>query len=54
MGSYDFSAGAARNREDLNVVTSSEIVETYAGHWRARQAVSVRFANASGWCKRRP
>jgi hypothetical protein len=36
--------------EDLHVVTSPEIAEAYAAHWRARQAVSVRFADASEWC----
>jgi len=49
MGSYNFSAGAARNSEDLNVVTSLEVAETYAKHWQARQAVSVRFADGSEW-----
>ncbi len=47
MGSYNFSAGAARNSEDLNVVTSPEIAEAYAAHWQARQAISVRFADAA-------
>jgi phosphatidylserine/phosphatidylglycerophosphate/cardiolipin synthase-like enzyme len=30
MGSYNFSAGADRNSEDLNIVTSAEVAETYA------------------------
>lgn len=47
VGSYNFSAGAAWNSEDLNVVTSPEVAETYTAHWRARQADAVRFANAS-------
>jgi phosphatidylserine/phosphatidylglycerophosphate/cardiolipin synthase-like enzyme len=51
MGSYNFSA-AAHNSEDLNVVTSPEVAEAYAAHWQARQAVSVRFADASEWCQR--
>jgi hypothetical protein len=34
-GSYNFSAGAAWNSEDLNVVTSSEVAEVYAADWRA-------------------
>jgi len=45
-------AAAARNSEDLNVVTSPEVAAAYAAHWRARLAVSVRFADASGWCER--
>src|SRR5271163_991052 len=51
-GSYNFLAGAARNSEDLNVVTSAEVAGAYAAHWLARQAVSVRFGDASEWCRR--
>ena len=51
-GSYNFSAGAAFNSEDLNVVTSPDVAADYARHWLARQSVSVRFADASGWCSR--
>jgi phosphatidylserine/phosphatidylglycerophosphate/cardiolipin synthase-like enzyme len=51
MGSYNFSAGAARNSEDLNVVISSEVAETYALHWQARQAASVRFTDRVEWCR---
>ena len=52
IGSYNFSAAAARNSEDLNVVTSPEVAEAYAAHWQARQAGAVRFADASEWCER--
>ena len=52
MGSYNWSKGAASNSEDLNVVTSAEVAETYARHWQARQALSIRFADASQWCRR--
>jgi phosphatidylserine/phosphatidylglycerophosphate/cardiolipin synthase-like enzyme len=51
-GSYNFSAGAAWNSEDLNVVTSPEVAEAYATHWQAQRAVSVRFGAASDWCER--
>ena len=51
MGSYNRSKGAVSNSEDLNVVTSSEVAETYARHWQARQTLSFRFANASQWCR---
>jgi phosphatidylserine/phosphatidylglycerophosphate/cardiolipin synthase-like enzyme len=51
-GSYNFSAGAAWNSEDLNVVTSPEVAEAYAAHWQVRQAGAVRFADASRWCQR--
>jgi phosphatidylserine/phosphatidylglycerophosphate/cardiolipin synthase-like enzyme len=52
MGSYNWSAGAAWNSEDMNVVTSAEVAEAYAAHWQARLAGAVRFANASEWCQR--
>jgi hypothetical protein len=52
MGSYNFSAGAAFNSEDLNVVTSPEVAVAYATHWQARQAGAFRFADASDWCQR--
>ena len=51
MGRYNFSAGEARNSQDLNVVTSGEAVEAYAAHWQARQGVSVRYVDASEWCE---
>jgi phosphatidylserine/phosphatidylglycerophosphate/cardiolipin synthase-like enzyme len=52
MGSYNWSAGAAWNSEDMNVVTSPEVAEAYAAHWQVRQAGSVRFADASESCQR--
>ena len=52
MGSYNFSAGAAQDSEDLNVVTSQDLAEAYAKHWLARQSVSVRFEDRSQWCQR--
>ena len=51
MGSYNFSAGAVRHSEDLNVVTSEEVAEAYATHWQARQAISVRFGDRAEWCR---
>jgi phosphatidylserine/phosphatidylglycerophosphate/cardiolipin synthase-like enzyme len=52
MGSYNWTKGAARNSEDLNVVTSPEVAETYEAHWQARRAGSVPFTNAADWCQR--
>jgi phosphatidylserine/phosphatidylglycerophosphate/cardiolipin synthase-like enzyme len=51
MGSYNFSAGAAHNSEDLNLVTSPEVAGVYADHWKARQAGSVRFTGRKEWCR---
>lgn len=52
MGSFNFSAGAAPNSEDLNVVTSPEVAKAYGAHRQTRQAVSARFADAAQWCQR--
>jgi phosphatidylserine/phosphatidylglycerophosphate/cardiolipin synthase-like enzyme len=52
MGSDNFSAGAAFNSEDLNIITSPEVAEAYVAHWQARQTGAVRFADASAWCER--
>ena len=43
--SYNFSAGAALDSEDLNITTSEEVADAYARHWQARQAGSVRFGD---------
>ena len=51
-GSYNFSAGAARNSEDLNLVTSPQVADAYSVHWWARKAIAVPFGEASRWCRR--
>jgi phosphatidylserine/phosphatidylglycerophosphate/cardiolipin synthase-like enzyme len=50
MGSYNWTAGAAQNSEDLNLVSSPTIAAAYAAHWRERLAVSVRFDRREDWC----
>jgi phosphatidylserine/phosphatidylglycerophosphate/cardiolipin synthase-like enzyme len=52
MGSYNWSKGAAPTSEFLNVVTSPEVGQMYARHWQARQALSIRFTDASQWRRR--
>jgi phosphatidylserine/phosphatidylglycerophosphate/cardiolipin synthase-like enzyme len=52
MGSYNWSAGAAFNSEDLNVVTSAEVAEAFAAHWQARQTGAVQFDRTADWCGR--
>ena len=52
MGSYNFSAGAAWNSEDLNIVTSPAVAEAYTAHWQARMARAVRFNGRAEWCRR--
>jgi phosphatidylserine/phosphatidylglycerophosphate/cardiolipin synthase-like enzyme len=52
-GSMNWSGGAARNSENLNLVVSPEVAETYAGHWRQRLAASVPFNGRDEWCRQR-
>jgi phosphatidylserine/phosphatidylglycerophosphate/cardiolipin synthase-like enzyme len=51
MGSMNWTGGAARNSEDLNLVASRPVAEAYAAHWRERLAVSVPFARREDWCR---
>src|SRR5271169_1628857 len=44
----NWSSGAARNSEDLNLVISPEVADTYAAHWRQRLAASVPFTGREG------
>jgi phosphatidylserine/phosphatidylglycerophosphate/cardiolipin synthase-like enzyme len=50
-GSYNWTRGAAANSEDLNLVASPIVAETYAAHWRDRQALSLRFDRREDWCR---
>ena len=54
MGSYNWTAGAARNSEDLNLVASPSIAAAYASHWRDRLAVSSPFERHDDWCRGAP
>jgi phosphatidylserine/phosphatidylglycerophosphate/cardiolipin synthase-like enzyme len=51
MGSYNWTAGAAQNSEDLNLVSLPTIAAAYAAHWRERLTVSVRFDRREDWCR---
>jgi phosphatidylserine/phosphatidylglycerophosphate/cardiolipin synthase-like enzyme len=51
MGSMNWTRGAARNSEDLNLVSSPAVAAAYTAHWRERLAVSVRFDRREGWCR---
>jgi hypothetical protein len=48
MGSYNWSKGAASNSEDFKVVTSPKSLK----RMRDTGALSIRFADASQWCRR--
>lgn len=49
-GSMNWTNGAARNSEDLNLVSSAAVAAAYTAHWRARLGVSVRFDRREDWC----
>jgi phosphatidylserine/phosphatidylglycerophosphate/cardiolipin synthase-like enzyme len=51
MGSYNWTAGAARNSENLNLVASPVVGAAYAAHWRERLAVSSPFTRREDWCR---
>ena len=53
MGSYNWTRNAARNFEDLNLVSSRAVAAAYAAQWSTRQAISVRFAAREDWCRPR-
>jgi phosphatidylserine/phosphatidylglycerophosphate/cardiolipin synthase-like enzyme len=50
VGSMNWSGGAARTSEDLNLVFSPEVAESYAAHWRQRLAASLPYASRE-WCR---
>jgi hypothetical protein len=51
MGSYNWTAGAARNSEDLNLVASPVVGAAYAAHWHERLAISSPFNRREDWCR---
>jgi phosphatidylserine/phosphatidylglycerophosphate/cardiolipin synthase-like enzyme len=52
VGSMNWTASAARNSEDLNLVASQAVAAAYSAHWRNRQAASVPFTRRDDWCRR--
>jgi phosphatidylserine/phosphatidylglycerophosphate/cardiolipin synthase-like enzyme len=52
VGSMNWSAGAERNSEDLNVISSREVAEAYAAHWRQRLSASTPFTGRAA-CRQR-
>ncbi len=53
MGSYNWTRNAARNSEDLNLVSSRALATAYAEQWLNRLAVSVPFSSREDWCRPR-
>jgi phosphatidylserine/phosphatidylglycerophosphate/cardiolipin synthase-like enzyme len=52
VGSMNWSRGASLDSENLNLVVSPEVAETYAAHWRQRLSASVPFTGRDAWCRR--
>jgi phosphatidylserine/phosphatidylglycerophosphate/cardiolipin synthase-like enzyme len=52
LGSMNWSKAAMQNSENLNLVVSPAVAETYATHWRERLGASVPFSGADEWCRR--
>ena len=52
VGSMNWSKGTALNSENLNLVVSPEVAETYAAHWRQRLSASMPFTGRDAWCRR--
>ncbi len=50
-GSMNWTASAARNSDDLNLVASEAVATAYTAHWRDREAVSVPFSRREEWCR---
>ena len=50
MGSYNWTASAAQNSEDLNLGSSPTVAAAYAAQWRERLAASIRFDRREDRC----
>jgi phosphatidylserine/phosphatidylglycerophosphate/cardiolipin synthase-like enzyme len=50
-GSTNWTNGAARNSEHLNLVSSPAVAAAYAAHWCERLAVSAPFNRREDWCR---
>jgi phosphatidylserine/phosphatidylglycerophosphate/cardiolipin synthase-like enzyme len=50
-GSMNWSKGSTSNFENLNLVVSLDVAESYAVHWRQRLAASMPYANRDDWCR---
>lgn len=53
MGSYNWTRSAARNSEDLNLVSSRAVAAIYAAQWRNRLTASTPFLGREDWCRTR-
>jgi phosphatidylserine/phosphatidylglycerophosphate/cardiolipin synthase-like enzyme len=52
IGSMNWTAAAAHNSENLNLVASPTIAAAYAGHWHQRLALSSPYTQREDWCRK--
>lgn len=52
-GSMNWTASAARNSEDLNLISSEAVAAVYTAHWQYRLVASVPYARREDWCSSR-
>jgi phosphatidylserine/phosphatidylglycerophosphate/cardiolipin synthase-like enzyme len=50
-GSMNWTASAARNSDDINLVASEAVAAAYAAHWQDRLVASVPFTRREDWCR---
>jgi phosphatidylserine/phosphatidylglycerophosphate/cardiolipin synthase-like enzyme len=50
-GSMNWTATAARNSEDLNLISSETVAAAYTAHWQNRLVASVPFSRREDWCR---
>ena len=50
-GSMNWTAGAARNSEDLNLITSEAVAAAYMPYWQRRLVISVPYARREDRCR---
>jgi phosphatidylserine/phosphatidylglycerophosphate/cardiolipin synthase-like enzyme len=52
FGSLNWIMSAARNSEDVNLISSEAVAAAYTTHWQSRPAASVPFTRPDDWCRR--
>jgi phosphatidylserine/phosphatidylglycerophosphate/cardiolipin synthase-like enzyme len=50
-GSMNWTASAARNSDDINLIRSEAVAAAYAAHCQNRLAASMPFARREAWCR---
>ena len=50
-GSMNWTASAARNSDNLNLISSETVAAAYAAHWQHRLVASVPFSRREDWCR---